>query len=239
MPVQRKVFRIEENARTAPRHLHAERVDGPAFSAEHASLRALIEPRGDMDRGTRERALALIAEAQAFKRELELIHAAVESGRSETSILAARATNADGIGRTGRELSEIVTATERAIQSILQAAEEIDQAATSLSATLKGTHDKGLSHDIQERVVQIFEACNFQDLTGQRVTRVVSTLKFLEEHTGRLLEIWRGMEAAPNMLAERREDDHRLLNGPKLAGDSGHSSQHDIDAMFAEPRQAS
>jgi len=42
--------------------------------------------------------------------------------------------------------------------------------------------------------VQIFEACNFQDLTGQRVAHVMATLKFVEEHVARLLTIWNGIE---------------------------------------------
>jgi chemotaxis protein CheZ len=241
MPVQRKVFRIEETSSTRPalRDVSTERAKSPEISAEYSSLRALIEPLDDIDRTSRERALAHIAEAQAFKRELELIYAAVDSSRSHAAVVGAGALGSDRIARTSRDLAAIVTTTEHSIHSILQAAEEIDQAAVALSAALKGTHDKGLSHDIQERVVQIFEACNFQDLTGQRVTQVLSTLKFLEEHTRRLLEIWRGIEAAPDVLAEQAADDRRLLNGPRLAGDSGHSSQHDIDALFAEPRRAS
>jgi len=84
--------------------------------------------------------------------------------------------------RASRELAAIVGSTEQATQSILQAAEEIDQAANALSASVKGSHDQGLAHDVQDRVVQIFEACNFQDLTGQRVSHVLETLKFVEEH---------------------------------------------------------
>jgi chemotaxis protein CheZ len=241
MPVQRKVFRIEETSRAwlALRDVSADLAKSPEISDEYSSLRALIEPRGDLDRTARERALAQIAEAQVFKRELELIYAAVDSSRNHAAVTGAGAFDSDRIARTSRDLAAVVTTTEHAIHSILQAAEEIDQAAAALSAALKGNHDKGLSHDIQERVVQIFEACNFQDLTGQRVTQVLSTLKFLEEQTGGLLEIWRGIEAAPDVLAEQSGDDRRLLNGPKLAGDGGHSSQRDIDALFAEPRRAS
>ncbi len=31
---------------------------------------------------------------------------------------------------------------------------------------------------------------------------------------------------------DTREDDDKLLNGPKLDGDAGHASQDDIDALF-------
>jgi chemotaxis protein CheZ len=82
-------------------------------------------------------------------------------------------------------------------------------------------------------VVQIFEACNFQDLTGQRVAHVLETLKFVEEHVGRLLAIWQGIEQfAPVVLGADAGEDRRLLNGPKLPDDRGHASQDDIDGMF-------
>jgi chemotaxis protein CheZ len=204
----------------------------PEFAAEHASLRALIERRGETDRAARERAQAQIAEAQAFKRELELIYAAVERSRGAMAAFSADAPDSDRTARTSRELAAIVASTERATQSILQAAEEIDHAAGTLSAALKSGHDKGLAQDIQERVVQIFEACNFQDLTGQRVAHVLGTLKLLEEHTARLLDIWSSIEAMRSVFGKRREGDRRFLNGPKLADDRGHSNQNDIDVMF-------
>jgi hypothetical protein len=52
MPVQRKVFRIEETSSTrlALRDVSAERAQSPEISAEYSPLRALIEPRGDLDR---------------------------------------------------------------------------------------------------------------------------------------------------------------------------------------------
>ena len=107
---------------------------------------------------------------------------------------APRRPRSEQTARARRELHAIVGGTEQATQSILQAAEEIDQAANTLTASVKGSHDQGLAHDIQDRVVQIFEACNFQDLTGQRVAHVMATLKFVEEHVARLLTIWHGIE---------------------------------------------
>src|SRR5262249_38729529 len=148
MPLQRKVFRIEEStrARLAKRNPAA---DGDPAKHQQISLRGLIEPQADFDRPAREWAQAQIAEAQTFRRELELIHAAVERSRGEAGI------DSNSVARTKRELAAIVAGTERATQSILQAAEEIDHAAGTLSAALKSSHDKGLAHDIQDRVVQI------------------------------------------------------------------------------------
>jgi chemotaxis protein CheZ len=237
MPVQRKVFRIEQDAQSrAP--------DGAAavpsqdalrqeFMAELQALRELLEPRARVERDAMERARAQIAEAHAYKHELELIYAAVKSTREEMDAFMAGARNAQHTARAGRELTAIVNGTEQATQSILQAAEDIDQAAATLCAARKGRHDQGLAQDIRERVVRIFEACNFQDLTGQRVAKVMATLRFVEDHVARLLEIWQHIERfSPVVPDERRTSVPAGLSGPKLPGDEGHSTQDDIDALF-------
>ncbi len=236
MPVQRKVFRIEEHSR--PRAMARARAEQQGdlsqhdFMAELQSLRALIQPGAEADREEMERARAQIAEAQAYKRELAAIHAAVEQTGSHMASLASDAERDERTARASRELAAIVASTENATKTVLQAAEEIDQAAAILSAAVKNPQDAALAHDIQDRVLQVFEACNFQDLTGQRVAHVVETLKFIEERTARLLEIWRAIEQfAPTVRAEA-EGDGRFLNGPKLPGDRGHASQNDIDGLF-------
>jgi chemotaxis protein CheZ len=106
----------------------------------------------------------------------------------------------------------------------------------TLLARLKDEQNQALAADIQDRVIKIFEACNFQDLTGQRITKVVATLKFIETHIVRMMEIWGGLEAFKDIETEKiavREGDTRLLNGPKIDGDAGHASQDDIDSLFA------
>ena len=238
MAVQRKVFRIEESARTgAPDDVAVDAADislrHREFMTELQSLRALIEPRAGIDRESMERARAQIAEAQAYKHELDLVYAAVEHTKSEMSVTGADAFSGKSTARASRELQAIVAGADRATQSILQAAEEIEQAANILSAALKSAHDQGLAHDIQDRVLQIFEACNFHDLTGQRVANVVAALKFVEEHVARVLEIWQGVEQFnPIVLDAHSAGDRRYLNGPKLPGDRGHSTQNDIDELF-------
>jgi chemotaxis protein CheZ len=238
MPVQRKVFRIEEDALArAPAPLaatpSADSLRHQEFLAELQALRALIEPRASVERDAIERARAQIAEAQAYKHELDLIYAAVKRTREEMDAFGANALGGQHTARAGRELTAIVDGTEQATQSILKAAEDIDQAAGTLCAALTGEYDQGLAHDIQDRVVQIFEACNFQDLTGQRVAKVMATLRFVEDHVARLLQIWRHVERfTPVVLDEPRASDPGYLNGPKLPGDEGHSTQDDIDALF-------
>jgi chemotaxis protein CheZ len=238
MAVQRKVFRIEERAemRVAGSARDAESsLRHHEFMAEIRALRSLIAPHAPADRDLLERSRAQIAEAQAYKTELDLIHAALRRTRDEVGSIEARAARAPDIARASRELEAIVGGTEQATQQVLQAAEDIDQTANALTAVLKGSYEKGLANDIRDRVVQIFEACNFQDLTGQRITKVVSTLTFVENRIERMIEIWGGIEQFKDITPEGlpvRDGDKALLNGPALPTDEGRASQDDIDALF-------
>jgi chemotaxis protein CheZ len=128
--------------------------------------------------------------------------------------------------RIANELLAVTAGTEQATQKILAAAEEIDQLANNLSAALKGKIEQDLAQDIQDLVVRIFEACNFQDLIGQRVSKVKTTLKFIEDHITSVLDEIKNMSARPAGEAEQ------YLHGPRLDEDGGHVSQTDIDAIF-------
>jgi chemotaxis protein CheZ len=133
--------------------------------------------------------------------------------------------------RIAYELAEVAVSTEQATQKILGAAEEIDQATKTLSAAVTGKYEQGLVQDIQDVVIQIFEACNFQDLAGQRISKVLSILNFVEDHVARVLE-----DIARESSAVRRNG-QQLLHGPRLENDSGHVSQTEIDAIFCSQNQ--
>jgi len=128
--------------------------------------------------------------------------------------------------RIAHELEEVVNATEQATQKVLASAEEIDQLANNLIAALQGKFEQGLVKDIQDLVVRIFEACNFQDLSGQRIAKVLSTLNFIQDHVSRVLEGSRKPSAA-------RCDGAQLLHGLRLVSDDGHLSQTDVDELFS------
>jgi chemotaxis protein CheZ len=228
MAVQRKVFRIEEHVRT--------RAVGSSVP-ELATAKAAFNPdcRTDAEHDFAARARAQIGEARAFKADLVAIHEAIGRTAADMASLIAGSKSGAQASRVSRELAAIVTGTERATQAILQSAEEIDQSAHSLAVALKSGHEQGLAHDIQERVVRIFEVCNFQDLTGQRVSKAVTTLKFIEEHIDRLLEAWQRIEQfRPNMMSSTGDEERRFLNGPRLSGDHGHSTQTEVDRIFLD-----
>jgi chemotaxis protein CheZ len=237
MNSQRKIFRIEATnggMRSAP----APRDRTPGYDhiiAELKALQSLVQPREELNARMVDSYKAQIAEAQKLKAELDIIQEVITRTKHEIATLHVTGFEGPEMSRVTHELDAIVGGTEQATDTILAAAEFIDQTANTLGAGLKSEHDQALAQDIQDHVIRIFEACNFQDLTGQRITKVVATLQFIETHVARMIEIWGGMEAfkdiVPAAVAER-EGDKKLINGPKLDDELGHASQDDIDALF-------
>ena len=216
--------------------------------AELAQIKALLEqpkaaaptaadakPVADPVPAERNYSETELAEARKLKVELDIIHEAIDKTKREIATLHRTNADPDHMGRVTDELDAVVLGTEQATENILSAAEAIDEEANTLSARLDG-EDQGLANDIQEKVIQIFESCNFQDLTGQRITKVVTTLKFIEEHINRMIDIWGGIDSFQHIEAERppvKEGDRAFLNGPALEDEVDVASQADIDALFA------
>jgi chemotaxis protein CheZ len=198
--------------------------------SELRALRELIELRADQ--GMLQRCRSQLADGQAYKRELDLIHQAIRRTKAYGGSADNEPLGTARPSQASRELQAIVVDTEQATQSILQAAEAIDQSALMLATALKGRHEQGLANDIQDRIVKIFEACNFQDLTSQRAAKVAATLNFIEERVACLRDIWRAIEASPIAFDDARDGERTLLNGPKLSDEPGHASQDEIDAIF-------
>jgi chemotaxis protein CheZ len=257
MPVHRKRFRIEEAISDVIQMPEGADIDvGPMHREIMAELRAIRAQMGSVSISKSATAETLegsvsreVAEANALletyraqieqceklKVELDLIHDAISRTKREIAVLHGKSFDGQEMAKVNGELGAVVGGTEQATQQILEAAEAIDQASSALSKVNSPEQQKILSEEIQERVISIFEACNFQDLTGQRITKVMATMRFIEQHINAMMEIWGGVDAirahAPPIV-DTREGDARLLNGPKLDGDAGHASQDDIDALF-------
>lgn len=178
---------------------------------------------------------AQIEQCEKLKVELDLIYDAISRTKREIAVLHGKSFNGEEMAKVNGELGAVVGGTEQATQQILEAAEAIDQAASALLKVDSPEQQIRLAEDVQERVVSIFEACNFQDLTGQRISKVMTTMKFIENHINVMMDIWGGVDAIKAHIppiVDTREGDDKLLNGPKLDGDHGHASQDDIDALF-------
>ncbi len=123
---------------------------------------------------------AQIEQCEKLKVELDLIHDAIDRTKREIATLHGKSFDGGEMAKVNGELGAVVGGTEQATQQILEAAESIDQAASAMSKVQSADQQKRLADDIQERVISIFEACNFQDLTGQRISKVMGAMKFIE-----------------------------------------------------------
>jgi chemotaxis protein CheZ len=221
MAVPRKIFRIEQTAAT---HLESDVATAQAGSRyaeivqELRALRAALAVTAPPQ--SRSSGATANGEGKRLTSELNLIAGTIRDGGDGNGAHADAS-----MSRIDHELQAVVSGTEQATQKILAAAEEIDLAANTLSAALAGKIEQELAQDIQDLIIRIFEACNFQDLIGQRVTKVSASVKFVEQHIARVLEEIKTASAAASGL-----------HGPQLDGEEGHASQHDIDAMFADWR---
>jgi chemotaxis protein CheZ len=234
MPVRRKVFRIEE-MQVAPAAESVPFAEMQAqMRAELAKLRGLVERRGGSVPAGGADQIATEGLRQ-LKDETDTIHRAISRTKEEIAALHASGLDGSESNRVFRELDAVVGSAERAIQQILAAAEDIDEAANTLSAALRHERERSLAQDIRDQVVRIFEACNFQDLAGQRITKVLATLKFVETRVARMMDIWGGIDAFKDYTAtaaDARDRGPTLLNGPRLDDEPGHASQDEIDAIF-------
>ena len=125
-------------------------------------------------------------------------------------------------------LDEIINQTEQVAGSIMDAAEEIN----TLAAQMEGEQ----AEKLLEISTALFEASTFQDITGQRITKVERLFGHLNERMGMLAMAIGDTYVAPDEDIEKDDDgvavhDDDLLHGPQLETEA--NSQEDIDAILA------
>jgi chemotaxis protein CheZ len=172
------------------------------------------------------------AEVNMLKNEVRALSLAIQNTKAEIAALRPQNADDDRLIAVTNELDAIVASTEGATNGILEAAEKIDTLAGQLQAQTTDGFSSHVSEDIREAVVAIFEACNFQDITGQRITKVVKTLQYIEDRVNKMIDIW-GADTFEDLEAptEVTEDEEaKLLNGPQLENQG--VSQSDIDKLF-------
>ena len=142
---------------------------------------------------------------------------AISKTRSEIASMRADGDNDHMSVATG-EMDAIVQSTEKATNDILHAAEKIQEVAWRLREA--GT-EEAVCEEIDNNATEIYMACSFQDITGQRTTKVVRVLQYLEARINSMIEIW-GLSAEDfdeataldHKIDDKRPDAH-LLNGPQ------------------------
>jgi len=153
-------------------------------------------------------------------REMESLALVIATAKREIAALRPDEIREKHLPEATDELDAIVGSTAEATGSILDAAEHLG----ALADKVGGTDGEAIT----DQVTRIFEACTFQDITGQRITKVVKTLKVIEGRVASLVSAFGTLEASQAAAAPTGEA--ALLNGPQLPADA--RSQADIDAIF-------
>ena len=155
--------------------------------------------------------------------EFRVIAGYIAKAKDEIREMRPHDISQDRIPTAGAELEAITRDTEVATNSIMNSAEAIMGADISDPQAYKAL--------IDDEVMKIFEACSFQDITGQRVSKIANVLKQIEERGGRLANTLGVDDGAPvEMTAEEKRRQDLLLNGPAIGGPE--TKQDDIDALF-------
>lgn len=170
-------------------------------------------------------------EAEILKAELIGLFQYVNRVRDEIAAMHRPADGDHHLPSMGDQLDAIVGATEEATNIIMESVEQ----ATDLLSTIRNdvTEEQGAVIDKAIDISNnVFEACSFQDITGQRVSKVMKSIIYVEERVNNLIGIW-GKEEMDKIevkpVVEKTEDE-KLLAGPQLEGKG--ISQSEIDALF-------
>ncbi|MCX8506305.1 MAG: hypothetical protein ORN98_06785 [Alphaproteobacteria bacterium] len=162
-----------------------------------------------------------IEEANLMAHQLSQLSRHIQKTRREIAILPegqsehplARLTNSANF-----ELDGIVKATEEATDQIMNSSEAIEALVKRLRNITSTTERDEIADAISTETVRIYEHCNFQDVTGQRISKVVKSLDYLSERINSMVEIWEDV-SLPEVVATHV--------APK-----SNSSQGDIDQLF-------
>jgi chemotaxis regulatin CheY-phosphate phosphatase CheZ len=171
-----------------------------------------------------------------LRRELEMMAASIAQTRREIAAIKPEAAGNNRIVEATEELDFIVRSTERATAEILTAAEGIQ----SIAGDLRSTGAQiSFCDDLETHATNLMVACSFQDLTGQRVTKVVNALRYLEQRVNAMIEIW-GINPDEAVKAHAHPRDTRpdahLLNGPAREGEG--VAQADVDRLLNDASAA-
>lgn len=167
-----------------------------------------------------------------LKQELDGLSRYIMRVRQEVATIDRPGEQINDFESMGDQMVAVVKATEAATNTIMEAMESNGEAITDLREKIDDPDQLALLDKIAANGNSVFEACSFQDITGQRVGRVAKSITFVEERVEALKLLLGEDEIADVETASDREDPtgEALLQGPQLNGEG--LSQDDIDSLF-------
>ena len=165
----------------------------------------------------------LTAKEASLLQEIEELGHTIAIAKSEIAALRVDDITDHDIPFATDELDAIVAHTAHATHAILASCEMLDEVAESISGD-------GATK-LQDAVTRIYEACSFQDITGQRITKVVTTLKAIEAKVAQIIKTFGAKSEATPLEEPPAPEAVELLNGPQLPSNA--MDQSDIDKLLA------
>ena len=170
-------------------------------------------------------------EIVVLKKELIGLFEYIKRVREEIAHIQRPADEDHGFESMGEQLDGIVKATEKASNTIMETMEVNNEALDKLRNGLKNPKALALIDQMEANANTVFEACAFQDLTGQRVNKVIKSVTYVEDRVTALIEIW-GKEEVGKVEVKgiAKTEDEKLLHGPQ--DEDKALAQAEIDALF-------
>lgn len=159
--------------------------------------------------------------------EFTAIASEISSMKDEIAALRPSEMRHAAIPDAGRELDAVVEATENATNIIMSSAEEIMGADPSDADAYQAL--------VNDKVIEIFEACSFQDITGQRISKVVNALNVIDKRVTTFIDRMKMSDLDEGSYEETPEERRKrelILHGPQHAGEG--VQQDEVDAMLAD-----
>ena len=172
-------------------------------------------------------------EVALLKKELLGLFNHIQLIRTEIASIRHPGGDEDHFSTMADQLDAIVVATEQATDTIMESVEGVEDILAQVRGKTEDPEILSLLDQASDKNINVFEACSFQDLTGQRVTKVVESVKFIEERVNSLISIWGKDKLAElpsnniRRVTDSKDDEHRMLHGPQRA-----VNQQRVDQLF-------
>lgn len=165
--------------------------------------------------------------------EMEGLARYIHAAKAEIAALRPDQVKEEYIQVAADQLDAVVAATAEATHAIMDATEAVE--------AVMDTVDAKTREILTAATTRIYEACGFQDITGQRISKVVTVLKHIEAKVDALtaafsdeIEKLKAQQPPPEEKEARPLTDEDLLHGPQMAGEA--KTQDEVDALLKQSR---
>lgn len=171
-------------------------------------------------------------DTEVLATNLKALFSYVQRVRLEIASLNQASDGVDKFESMGKQLDGIVEATKDATDTIMDAVEKNSEIVEKLKELVTDKDQLALVNQVLENNNAVFEACAFQDLTGQRVSKIVKSVTYVEDRVEALRKVWgkRELEKVKIETDEGLTEDQKILHGPQVKADA--ISQDEIDKLF-------